>query len=240
MFFIPFRLWWGRAVALLLFAALLWTHTRAGLLALVVALLVLAAWRRRPFLLGLAVVVAVIGFAFFKTYTHFGPHTHFTSIELQYQKTHPATPGSSSNDATTSGDSSVSEHASSLREGAHTVAHHPWGFGLGNAGVTAARTHVQIRAGESTYTELGVELGVLGALAFVAWSLVLLAGALRGIAWIGAAFAAVLFLGLQTDIIGVPWIAVVVWALAADAYSQQLRANRERTIAASGAPGHAA
>jgi hypothetical protein len=34
--------------------------------------------------------------------------------------------------------------------------------------------------------------------------------------WLGAAFAAVLFLGLQTDVIGVPWIAVTVWALAAD------------------------
>ena len=90
----------------------------------------------------------------------------------------------------------------------------------GGSGVTAARTHVTILAGESTYTELGVELGLLGALAFVAWSLVLLRGALRGIAWIGAAFAAVLFLGLQTDIIGVPWIAVVVWALAGDALRQ--------------------
>jgi hypothetical protein len=34
--------------------------------------------------------------------------------------------------------------------------------------------------------------------------------------WLGAAFAAVLFLGLQTDVVGVPWIAVAVWALAAD------------------------
>ena len=35
--------------------------------------------------------------------------------------------------------------------------HHPQGFGPGNAGSTAARTDVQIKAGESTYTELGVE-----------------------------------------------------------------------------------
>ena len=34
--------------------------------------------------------------------------------------------------------------------------------------------------------------------------------------WLGGAFAAVLVLGLQTDVIGVPWIAVAVWALAAD------------------------
>ena len=96
-----------------------------------------------------------------------------------------------------------------------TVAHHPWGFGLGNAGVTAARTHVKIEAGESTYTELGVETGLVGGLVFVAWSLVLLRGALRRRRHLGAAFAAVLVLGLQTDVIGVPWIAVAVWALIA-------------------------
>jgi hypothetical protein len=222
MFFVPFRVWWGKALALLLFAALLWTHTRAGIIALVLALLLLAALRRRPLPLVLAVGVAVIGLAFVKTYTHFGPRTHFTATELRYQQHHAATAGKASNDATSANDASISEHASSLRDGARTVIHHPWGFGLGNAGVTAARTHVTIYAGESTYTELGVELGILGALAFAAWSLVLLRGALAGVAWLGAAFAAVLFLGLQTDIIGVPWIAVAVWALAADA----LRAGR--------------
>jgi len=110
--------------------------------------------------------------------------------------------------------SSTREHLASLRDGARTVVHHPWGFGLGNAGVTAVRTNVKVRAGESTYTELGVETGLIGALAFVAWSLALLRRLLVRRPWLGAAFAAVLFLGLQTDVIGVPWIAVVVWALA--------------------------
>jgi O-antigen ligase len=221
MCFVQFRVWWGKALALLLFAALLWTHTRAGIIALVVALLVLAAKRRRPLPFALAVAVAVVGVAFVKTYTHFGPRTHFTQTELRYQQHHAHTAGAASNDATSANDASISEHASSLRQGAHTVLRHPWGFGLGNAGVTAARTHVKIEAGESSYTELGVELGILGALAFVAWSLVLLRGALARVAWIGAAFAAVLFLGLQTDIVGVPWIAVVVWALAGDALQQK-------------------
>jgi hypothetical protein len=72
---------------------------------------------------------------------------------------------------------------------------------------------VTIEAGESTYTELAVETGVLGGLVFVAWSLALLVR-LRRVAWLAAAFAAVLFVGLQTDVIGIPWIAVVVWALA--------------------------
>ena len=88
------------------------------------------------------------------------------------------------------------------------------------------RTHVTIRAGESTYTELGVETGILGGLAFVAWSLALLLRTLRARPWLGAAFAAVLVLGLQTDIIGVPWIAVVVWALVGDAVGWRVRAHQ--------------
>ena len=87
--------------------------------------------------------------------------------------------------------------------------------------VTAARTHVQVKAGESTYTELGVETGLLGGLVFVVWSLGLLRAVLRSRAWLGAAFAAVLVLGLQTDVIGVPWIAVVVWTLAGDSVRRE-------------------
>ena len=55
-----------------------------------------------------------------------------------------------------------------------TVLQHPQGFGLGNAGSTASRTGVAIKAGESTYTELGVDTGLLGGLVFVAWSAALL------------------------------------------------------------------
>jgi hypothetical protein len=215
IFFIPFRRRVGPPLALLLFAALLWTHTRSALLALVVGLLVLAAARRRVLPLALACAVAVLGLAFVKGYDHFGPRTHFTAAELKIQqriaKQHP----NASNDATSANESSTREHLASLRAGVRTVVHHPWGYGLGNAGVTATRTHVEVKAGESTYTELGVEAGLLGALVFVAWSLAILRGLLRGRAWLGAAFVAVLLLGLQTDVIGVPWIAVAVWALAA-------------------------
>ena len=57
-------------------------------------------------------------------------------------------------------------------------------------------------------------LGLAGLLAFVLWSLVLLRGLWRREGWVAAAFAAVLFLGLQTDVIGVHWLAYVLWALA--------------------------
>lgn len=217
VFFVPLRTRFGLGLALLLFAAILWTHTRAALVALVVGLVLLALARRRVRPLVLAAVVAVAGFGFVQGYSHFGPRTHFTAAELRVQeriaKQHPTV----SNEPLSANESSTREHLASLREGIRTVVHHPLGYGLGNAGVTAARTHVQIKAGESTYTELGVETGILGALVFVAWSLVLLGATLRRMRYLGAAFAAVLFLGLQTDVIGVPWIAVVVWALVGDA-----------------------
>src|SRR5439155_17271009 len=92
--------------------------------------------------------------------------------------------------------------------------------GLGNVGQTASRTGTALKAGESNYTELGVELGVLGAILWLAWGLALLlrvaqAGlADRWAACVAAAFAAVLALAVQTDVIGDPWVAYCVWALA--------------------------
>jgi O-Antigen ligase len=221
LFFVPLRKRWGWPLALLLFAGLLWTHTRSALIALVFGLLVLAIVRRswQPVLYAAAVVV--IGFAFVKSYDHIGPRTHFTHAELVQQEENAHLHPGVSNDPTAANEASTDEHISALRRGVRTVVHHPWGFGLGNSGVTASRTHVKVEAGESTYTELGVELGVLGVLVFIAWSLSLARVTLARQPWLGAAFAALLFLGLQTDVIGVPWIAVTVWALAGDSVTSQ-------------------
>ena len=139
-----------------------------------------------------------------------------------------------SHDPTAAGESSTSEHLSSLRDGAKTVLKHPWGFGLGNSGVTALRTKVKIEAGESTYTELGIETGAARRARIHRLVAVLLRGTLRRQPWLGAAFAAVLVLGLQTDVIGVPWIAVVVWAAVGDAvYREQIKRPRPVGPAAS-------
>ena len=121
-----------------------------------------------------------------------------------------------SSDPSRPGESSVDSHLDSLRDGIDTIVDHPQGYGLGNAGVTAKRTGAEIKAGESTYTELGVELGLLGMLAFIAWNFALARLLLRREPWLGAAFVAVLALGIQTDVIGVHWLAFVLWTLAGE------------------------
>ena len=82
--------------------------------------------------------------------------------------------------------------------------------------MTAKRTGAEIKAGESTYTELGVELGLLGMLAFIAWNVALSASCSGASPWLGASLAAVLVLGIQTDVIGVHWLAFVLWTLAGE------------------------
>ena len=111
-------------------------------------------------------------------------------------------------------DASTESHWQSLRDGIETVLHHPQGFGLGNAGSTAARTGVAIKAGESTYTELGVDTGLVGGLLFVVWSAALVWRVVRCTAWLGAALVAIFALALQTDVIGVPFLVYVLWPLA--------------------------
>jgi hypothetical protein len=219
--------WWARArprgrgavalagIAALLFAGLLWTHSRSSYIALAVALLAFAVVRRggRVFFAGAAVTVLVAGALFVKAYPHIAPATTFTPAELVVQKQEAKGHGP----AVSAGgveDASTSSHWQSLKAGIRTVVHHPQGFGLGNAGSTAARTHVTIQAGESTYTQLGVETGLVGALVFIAWSLSLVRWAFRCWVWVGASLIAVLALGLQTDVLGVPWLAYVLWALA--------------------------
>jgi O-antigen ligase len=103
----------------------------------------------------------------------------------------------------------------SLRDGIRTVVHHPQGYGLGNAGEVAFRAGERPKAGESNYTELGVETGLVGALLFLAWNLALVARlVLARRAELAAALAAVLVIAVQTDAYGIPWLAYCVWWLA--------------------------
>jgi hypothetical protein len=201
-------------LAPLLAAGLLFTDSRSAIAALAVGLVALAWAQRRWWPVVAAVAVLAGGAAFVKAFQHIGPETRFTPAELVYLRENAARNPGASHDPLSAGESSASSHLRNLRDGIETVLRHPQGYGPGNAGVTAFRTGVELKAGESTYTELGVEAGLLGALLFVAWSLALLRVALAREPWIGASLAAVLALGLQTDVIGVHWLAFVLWALA--------------------------
>ena len=140
------------------------------------------------------------------------------------------------------GEPSIRSHLDSLRDGIRTVLHHPQGYGLGNAGTTAQRFDVKLKAGESNYTELGAETGLAGALLFIAWSLALFVGLLRT-AWQGdlfaagvaAALTATLALAVQTDVVGVPWLAYCLWWLAGALVFPLERKVQRRTAQPSGA-----
>jgi hypothetical protein len=215
-----------RALVLLLglvsVAGLLWTFSRASLLALAAGLVVLAGLRRLPFAFVVAVLVVGVAIGWAHLFPKIAPTGTFTKKDLTYQhhRASQAKNGGAAYSATSSSEPSLHSHWVSLREGLRTMGDHPLGLGLGNVGQTASRTDTPVKAGESNYTELGVELGVLGTVLWTLWGLVLLAGLVRGgrdepwAAGLAAAFAAVLVLAIQTDVIGDPWVAYCVWALA--------------------------
>jgi hypothetical protein len=155
-------------------------------------------------------VIALVTLSY---YDDLAPEDRFTATELEVQRGGGAQNPGASGDPFSAGESSLRSHWTNLRDGVETVFRHPQGYGLGNAGVTASRTGTRVQAGESTYTELGVEAGVVGLLLFVAWNLTLLRELWTRSAWLAASLAAVLALGLQTDVIGVHWLAVVLWGL---------------------------
>ena len=208
------RTWWTVTAAAIAYAGLLWTHTRAAYLALAIGLIVLAAAQRRFLPVALAIASLVIGVGFVKAFPHIGPSTSYTQEELVYLRDQGQQNPGVSDDPLSAGDASTSSHLRNLRDGIRTVVDHPFGFGLGNAGVSASRTGVELKAGESTYTELGVEIGAAGLAVFLAWMAAVLIALWRRSAWLSAAWVAMLAIGIQTDVIGVHWIAYVLFALA--------------------------
>ena len=162
-----FRWWWGLLVVVL-YAGLLYTHTRAAFGALVAGLVVLALAQRRLAPVVYAVVSVAVAALFLVAYPGIGPSTSYTPQELEFLRANAEREPGESADPFATDESSTASHWRNLRDGIRTVRDHPQGYGLGNAGVVAKRTGVEIKAGESTYTELGVDAGVAGLAAFLA------------------------------------------------------------------------
>ncbi|HEU0336993.1 MAG TPA: O-antigen ligase family protein [Gaiellaceae bacterium] len=225
---------WVLAAAAVAYVGLLFTHTRAAYLALAGGLVVLALVTRRWWPVAAAAASIAVGLAFVSVYDQVGPSTSYTPQELEQLRRNAAEHPGASSDPLSGDEASTASHLRNLRDGLETVFRHPQGYGLGNAGTVARRTGIAPKAGESTYTELGVETGVAGMLLFVAWSLAVLAALWQRTAWLTAAFAAVLALALQTDVLGVHWLAYCVWAAAGIAL--QLPAGRGDATVEAAAP----
>lgn len=203
---------------------LLFTISRSTLLAFAGGLVVLAYACRRLWPLPAAAATIAVGIGFALSFSAFAPTTHFLPEELAEQERIARERGGLPADEFSFEEPSIKSHLTNLRDGLETVVRHPQGYGLGNAGAVAARTDTKLKAGESNYTELGVEVGVAGLALFVAWSLALLVALLRAAragdparrwaaAGLAASLATILALGVQTDAFGVPWLAYCVWWL---------------------------
>jgi hypothetical protein len=210
------------ALGALVAAALLFTFSRSSLLALAAGLVVFAFVRRRWWPVAAAMVTIAVSVAWVHVFPHIAPEGKWTKQDLVLQRNIAKEKPGASGSAASINEPSIRSHLTSLRDGARTVIHHPQGYGLGNAGQTASRTGTTIKAGESNFTELGAEAGLLGSLLWTAWGLALLTAlvlaARRTRGWaaagIAAAFGAALVLAVQTDVIGDPWMAYCLWALA--------------------------
>jgi hypothetical protein len=206
---------WLPAVTALLAIGLLFTYSRTTIVALALGLATLGYALRSWWPVAAAAVFVAAAFFFVRAYPDLAPETRYTAAELKIQRAGGAQRPTSGSPLDP-GESSFGSHLDALEDGVVTLFEHPYGYGVGNAGVTAKRTGTEIKAGESTYTELGVELGLLGMLAFIAWNIALVRILLRREPWLAAALVAVLALAVQTDVIGVHWLAFVLWTLAGE------------------------
>jgi hypothetical protein len=180
-----------------------------------------------------AVTTIAVSVAWVHVFPHVAPEGKWTKQDLVLQRnTAKQNPGASGS-AGSINEPSIHSHWVSLREGVRTVIHHPQGYGLGNAGQTASRTGTPIKAGESNYTEVGAETGLLGSLLWTAWGVAVFVGLVRSArttrwwaaAGIAAVFGAALVIAVQSDVIGDPWVAYCVWSLAGLALSPRAAAR---------------
>jgi hypothetical protein len=209
-------------LSVVIFAGLLFTFSRSSLLALAAGFVVLAFVRRHWWPVAAAIATLAVSVAWVDVFPHVAPQGKWTQQDLVQQRNNAKNQPGASGSAGSIDEPSIHSHWISLREGVRTVIHHPQGFGLGNAGQTASRTGTTIKAGESNYTEIGAETGLFGALLWIGWGLAIFV-ALVTTAWrtrwwaaagTAAAFGATLVLAVQTDVIGDPWMAYCLWALA--------------------------
>ncbi len=227
------------ALCVVVAAGLLFTFSRSSLIALAAGLIVLAfvARLRWPVVAAAVTIAVFVGWA--HVFPDVAPQGHWTKQDLRQQRQIAKKSPTASGNALSTSEPSLHEHWRSLVEGVRTVVHHGQGYGLGNAGQTASRTGTPIKAGESNYTEMGAEMGILGSILWTVWIVALLVALMRAARrtrwWaaigVAASFAAAAVLAIQTDVIGDPWMGYVLWMLAGIAVvPPALRAHDEPAV----------
>lgn len=217
-------------------AGLLFSFTRSALLALAGGLLVLAFALRRPGPVAAAAAVLAVSVGFAALFPQIAPEARFypedqTYLEEQARRAGPTAEGSPLDTTVRLADPSSRAHLNALEEGARRLASHPHGYGVGNSGYAAARFGAPLQATESTYLELGVDVGVVGLALWLAFSAAVFVGLFRRAredpdafrrrvaAGVFAALAALSAIGLLSPVWGFPWTAIVVWWLAGSVLS---------------------
>ena len=190
------------------YAGLLWTHTRAAFLALPVGL---ARARRAPTVVGAGRARRRLARRRRRLRRASSPRSArrrpTPQTELACLRDNAAVEGEAP--ATTRSRRARARPRATCARSATASARSPTTRGASGSATPASPPRAPAsssKAGESTYTELGVDTGVLGLAAFVGWLVALFLALRRRSPWLAASVAAVAVLGLQTDVIGIHWL----------------------------------
>ena len=206
---------WPPVVTALLAAGLFFTFSRTAIAALAVGLVVLAYALRTWWPVAAAVVLVAAGFFFARGYEDIAPETRFTPAELEIQRAGGAEEPTSG-DPTSLDEASVDSHLDNLRDGIETVLRRPVGLrarqrgrdreadGHGDQGRRVDLHRARGRGQAARHARLRRLERLAPARPRAPRS------------WLGASLAAVLGLAIQTDVIGVHWLAFVLYALAGE------------------------
>ncbi len=204
---------WTIAVGALVFVGLLWTHTRAAFIALPVALLVLAALRRSWASVALAAGSVAASASLVAVFPSIGPETTYTATELACLRDNAAVEGEASDDPSAPRRAPRRATCGRCATGSRRSRGIPGATGSATPGSRRrAPGRSSRRASRSTPSSASTRACSASPPRRLARGTG--AGAAGRSPWLCASVVAVAILGLQTDVIGIHWLAVVVFALA--------------------------
>ena len=126
---------------------LLFTFTRAALLVLAGALLVIAFVQRRWWPVAAAAVSLAVAVVWTQVYPSIAPETTWSQADLAYQREQAKQAGCHARRDGRARRAVDSQPSAGAADGVETVVEHPQGFGLGNAGATALRRRCSAEGG---------------------------------------------------------------------------------------------